>query len=75
MHSTFHLQFKIDDLIEELLDNWSHEKYRITTQIHYVLVQKEIIVIIYFFQQITNIYKYSLLVTAINHNRTVISSP
>ena len=29
MHSTFHLQFKIGDLIEELLYNWSHEKYRI----------------------------------------------
>ena len=30
MHSTFCLQFKIGDLIEEILDNWSHEKYRIT---------------------------------------------
>ena len=26
MHSTFCLKFKIGDLIEEILDNWSHEK-------------------------------------------------
>ena len=32
MHSTIHLQFKIGDLIEEILDNWSHEKYRITIE-------------------------------------------
>ena len=28
--STLHRQFKISDLIEQVLDNWSHEKYRIT---------------------------------------------
>ena len=32
MHSTIRLQFKIGDLIEEILDNWSHEKYRITIE-------------------------------------------
>ena len=32
MHSTLHLQFKIGDLIEELLDNWLHEKYKITIE-------------------------------------------
>ena len=32
MHSTIHLQFKIGDLIEEILDNWSHEKYRKTIE-------------------------------------------
>ena len=31
MHSTICLQFKID-VIEEILDNWSHEKYRITIE-------------------------------------------
>ena len=32
MHSTLCLQFKIGDLIEQILDNWSHEKYRITIE-------------------------------------------
>ena len=32
MNSTIHLQFKISNLIDEILDNWSHEKYRITIE-------------------------------------------
>ena len=32
MHSIIHLQFKIGDLIEEILDNWCCEKYRITIE-------------------------------------------
>ena len=32
MHSIFRLQFKIGDLIDKILDNWSHEKYRITIE-------------------------------------------
>ena len=32
MHSTLCIQFKIGDLIEQVLDSWSHEKYRITIE-------------------------------------------
>ena len=32
MNSTSHLQLKIGDLIEEILDNWCDEKYRITIE-------------------------------------------
>ena len=32
MNSTIHLQLKIGDLIEEILDNWCDEKYRITIE-------------------------------------------
>ena len=32
MHLTICLQFKIGDLLEEILDNWCSEKYRITIE-------------------------------------------